>query len=127
MPILSRLTRKSCTSRVAANCFNELINELILLFTHRISVCQGVYPQTLIKEWDAWAQRKQTENDRPDHFDREQLFCTFVLENAGTDLEHYVLKDMNQAKSVLLQVCLSLATAEKVPSSSTFSSPHPIA
>jgi len=79
-----------------------------------ITICQGVYPQALIKEWDSWAKRKQTENDRPDTFDREQLFCTFVLENAGTDLEHFVLQDLFQAKSVLLQVCLSLAAAEKV-------------
>jgi len=81
---------------------------------HTVAICQGLYPQTLIKEWDTWAQRKVSENDRPDSFDREQLYSVFILENAGTDLEHYALKDLMQAKSVLLQVCLSLAAAEKV-------------
>jgi hypothetical protein len=37
-----------------------------------------------------------------------------VLANGGADLEHSTLASLQQAKSILFQVCLSIAAIEKV-------------
>ena len=37
-----------------------------------------------------------------------------ILNNAGVDLEHCTLASLVQAKSILLQTCLSLAAVERV-------------
>jgi len=47
-----------------------------------------------------------------DFFPNSQLFAILVLANGGQDLEHYNLKSWPATKSILLQLMLSLATAE---------------
>lgn len=49
-----------------------------------------------------------------DFFDDDQLYAVLILAHGGKDLEHSTLESMTQARSVLLQVCLSLASVEQV-------------
>ena len=49
-----------------------------------------------------------------DMFPPTQLYAVLILTNAGVDLEHCTLQSLVQAKSILFQVCLSLASIEKV-------------
>ena len=48
-----------------------------------------------------------------DKFPDGQLYAVLILTNAGVDLEHCTLQSLVQAKSILFQVCLSLAAIEK--------------
>ncbi|CAB3403272.1 unnamed protein product [Caenorhabditis bovis] len=78
-----------------------------------INVVQGFYPNGLLKAWDAYAQKKESLNDRPsDYSSDEQCFATFAFENGGSDLESFKFKSENEIRSVLIQLMLSLTVAE---------------
>lgn len=49
-----------------------------------IRICKGVYPSGLLAEWDKWDKQQESENERPDIFDDEQLFIIFRFCNGGT-------------------------------------------
>ncbi|XP_041369980.1 uncharacterized protein LOC121383939 isoform X2 [Gigantopelta aegis] len=77
-----------------------------------VSCVQGSYPAHLLKQWDAFDKAKKSENDRPDIFPDDQLFMVFEFADGGRDLESFQFDNPFQAKSVLQQVCMSLAVAE---------------
>ncbi|KAI8831743.1 hypothetical protein BJ741DRAFT_552212 [Chytriomyces cf. hyalinus JEL632] len=104
-------------------------------------VCQGYYSEALLDAWDEYDDAKDSENDRPDYFPKKQLYVVIVLENAGTDLEHFKIKPVappaapstpmgksfgmqganNSAsnktwalvRSILMQTILAIAAAER--------------
>ena len=47
----------------------------------------GAYPVALLATWDAFDERKGSENDRPVVFEEEQMFIVFEFGDGGTDLE----------------------------------------
>ncbi|XP_075318467.1 uncharacterized protein haspin [Odontesthes bonariensis] len=76
---------------------------------------QGCYPPDFLKAWDAFDQRKGSENDRPDFFEKDQLFIILEFEFGGVDLENSngTLASLGVAKSILHQVTAALAVAEQ--------------
>ncbi|XP_073326586.1 uncharacterized protein haspin [Pagrus major] len=75
---------------------------------------QGGYPPDFLNAWDAFDQRKGSENDRPDFFEKDQLFIILEFEFGGIDLENSngTLTSLGVAKSILHQVTAALAVAE---------------
>ncbi|KAM6940659.1 serine/threonine-protein kinase haspin [Xenentodon cancila] len=76
---------------------------------------QGCYPPEFLKAWDAFDKKKGSENDRPDFFEKTQLFLILEFEFGGTDLENSngTLASLGVAKSILHQVTAALAVAEQ--------------
>ncbi|OWF42896.1 Serine/threonine-protein kinase haspin [Mizuhopecten yessoensis] len=80
---------------------------------NRVSCVQGRYPAKLLKEWKAFDKKCQSQNDKPDVFDDEQLFIVFEFADGGRDLESCQFQNISEAKSALAQVAFSLAVAEE--------------
>ncbi|XP_077992458.1 serine/threonine-protein kinase haspin homolog [Glandiceps talaboti] len=78
-----------------------------------VSLVKGRYPKHLLQEWDKFDKERESENDRPDMFTKDQLYIIFEFADGGTDLENFQFDNMLQAKSVLHQVSCALAVAEK--------------
>ncbi|XP_029921060.1 uncharacterized protein haspin isoform X3 [Myripristis murdjan] len=76
---------------------------------------RGCYPPALLKAWDAFDEQRGSENDRPDFFEKEQLFLILEFEFGGSDLENSngTLASLVVAKSILHQVTAALAVAEQ--------------
>lgn len=78
-------------------------------------ICHGPYPDYLLQEIDKWAEKNNSENDRPDYFTKNQLFMVLILENGGEDLEHcHKFKSWKQVKGLLAQTIFSTAVAERL-------------
>ncbi|XP_020596846.1 serine/threonine-protein kinase haspin homolog isoform X1 [Phalaenopsis equestris] len=80
--------------------------------TKDFRVCQGLYDTHLIRAWEEWDAKNNSENDHPCAFPDNQCYIVFVLADGGKDLENSVLKKFNEARSLLVQVTASLAVAE---------------
>ncbi|XP_068448088.1 serine-rich adhesin for platelets isoform X2 [Clinocottus analis] len=82
---------------------------------HSLHCVQGRYPPDFLNAWDAFDQRKGSENDRPDFFETDQLFIILEFEFGGADLENSngTLKSLMVAKSILHQVTAAMAVAEQ--------------
>ncbi|XP_032387121.1 uncharacterized protein haspin [Etheostoma spectabile] len=76
---------------------------------------QGCYPPDFLNAWDIFDQKKGSENDRPDFFEKDQLFIILEFEFGGMDLENSngTLTSLGVAKSILHQVTAALAVAEQ--------------
>ncbi|KAI3353200.1 hypothetical protein L3Q82_019760 [Scortum barcoo] len=76
---------------------------------------QGCYPPDFMKAWDKFDRQKGSENDRPDFFEKDQLFIILEFEFGGVDLENSngTLASLGVAKSILHQVTAALAVAEQ--------------
>nr|XP_019956029.1 PREDICTED: serine/threonine-protein kinase haspin [Paralichthys olivaceus] len=76
---------------------------------------RGCYPPDFLNAWDKFDQRKGSENDRPDFFEKDQLFLILEFEFGGVDLENSngTLASLGVAKSILHQVTAALAVAEE--------------
>ncbi|XP_040042688.2 uncharacterized protein haspin [Gasterosteus aculeatus] len=76
---------------------------------------QGCYPPHFLSAWDAFDQQKGSENDRPDFFEKHQLFIILEFEFGGVNLENSngTLTSLLVAKSILHQVTAALAVAEE--------------
>ncbi|KAH9733888.1 serine/threonine-protein kinase haspin-like [Citrus sinensis] len=77
-----------------------------------IKVCQGPYDAALIQAWEDWDDKHCSENDNPEEFPENQRYIVFVLQHGGKDLESFVLLNINEARSLLVQVTAGLAVAE---------------
>lgn len=73
---------------------------------------RGKFPAKLVKEWDAYDQRKVSENVNPREYESDHLHLVMILNNGGTDLESYVFKTSQEAISIFAQVAYSLAASE---------------
>ncbi|XP_057807449.1 serine/threonine-protein kinase haspin homolog isoform X2 [Salvia miltiorrhiza] len=80
--------------------------------TINLRVCQGCYDFNLIRAWDDWDAKNNSENDNPKEFSSDQCYVVFVQEHGGRDLESFVLLNFDEARSLLVQVTLALAVAE---------------
>uniref|UniRef100_A0A914WCI4 non-specific serine/threonine protein kinase n=1 Tax=Plectus sambesii TaxID=2011161 RepID=A0A914WCI4_9BILA len=78
-----------------------------------VRVVCGAYPVSLIASWNTYAENKRSENDCPDMFKDNQLFVVFEFGDGGEDLESFKFKTVDEARSVFLQVLLSLAITEE--------------
>lgn len=76
---------------------------------------KGCYPREFLKAWDKFDKEKHSENDRPDFFEKDQLFIILEFEFGGADLENCngTLPSIIVAKSILHQVTAALAIAEQ--------------
>ncbi|XP_054635026.1 uncharacterized protein haspin [Dunckerocampus dactyliophorus] len=76
---------------------------------------RGCYPSEFLKAWDIFDQEKGSDNDRPDFFQKDQLFIILEFEFGGVDLENSngMLSSLGVAKSILHQVTAALAVAEQ--------------
>ncbi|XP_037666559.1 serine/threonine-protein kinase haspin [Choloepus didactylus] len=75
---------------------------------------QGSYPSLLLRAWDCYNSTRGSANDRPDFFEKDQLFIVLEFEFGGTDLERMKtrLPSIAAGKSILHQITASLAVAE---------------
>ncbi|XP_075901777.1 uncharacterized protein haspin isoform X2 [Nelusetta ayraudi] len=76
---------------------------------------QGCYPPDFLDAWDKFDQLKGSENDRPDFFQKDQIFIILEFEFGGVDLENSngTLSSLGVAKSILHQVAAALSVAEQ--------------
>ncbi|XP_041131639.1 uncharacterized protein LOC121329819 isoform X2 [Polyodon spathula] len=82
---------------------------------HDLHCAKGSYPKPLLKAWDKFDKQRNSENDRPDFFEEDQLFLILEFEFGGSDLENMQKKlpSLATAKGILHQVTASLAVAEQ--------------
>lgn len=82
---------------------------------HDLHCVRGCYPPDFLKAWDKFDQQRNSENDRPDFFAKDQLFLILEFEFGGSDLENSngTLKSLLVAKSILQQVTAALSVAEQ--------------
>lgn len=76
-------------------------------------IVEGLYPESLLVQWDIWNREHTSESQRPDWYKADQRYCVIGLEHGGTDLEHHELKTWNEAHAIFLEVTRSLALAEQ--------------
>ncbi|XP_070540471.1 uncharacterized protein [Ptychodera flava] len=93
----------SCDKNMACN----------FIHVNDVSLVKGHYPKHLLTEWDKFDRERESENDRPDMFNSNQLFIILEFADGGSDLEHFQFDNILQAKSVLHQVTCALAVAER--------------
>ncbi|KAJ2483272.1 hypothetical protein IWW56_000464 [Coemansia sp. RSA 2131] len=81
----------------------------------RVCICQGPLPDPLLRAWDRWKAEYPDlcENVRPDYYPPSQLFAVFVLEMGGETLENAVVSTWKEARSIIRQLALSMALAER--------------
>ncbi|GFO14739.1 serine/threonine-protein kinase haspin-like [Plakobranchus ocellatus] len=90
--------------------FEEILPEIVIA---KISCVRGMFPLLLLDQWDQYAERKKSENDRPDFFTDDQLFIVFEFGNGGCALESFKFQSQRELYSVLRQVVYALAVAEE--------------
>lgn len=78
----------------------------------RLYYIQDRYHPTLMKQWDAYDAKKNSENDRPDCFGADQKFLMLEFADGGSSLEDYKVKSATEARSIFLQAACALAVAE---------------
>ncbi|KAJ2725957.1 hypothetical protein GGI07_000885 [Coemansia sp. Benny D115] len=81
----------------------------------RVCICQGSLPAPLLRAWDRWKTEYPDlcENIRPDYYPANQLFAVFVLEMGGETLENATVSTWKEARSIIRQLALSMALAER--------------
>ncbi|CAG9854776.1 unnamed protein product [Phyllotreta striolata] len=79
----------------------------------KIQCVRGKYPEALIELWDEFQETYGSKNDCPDMFADDQLYVIFQMKYGGRDLESFQFFDAKQAYSVIQQIALGLAVAEK--------------
>ncbi|KAJ2238497.1 hypothetical protein H4R99_000002 [Coemansia sp. RSA 1722] len=81
----------------------------------RVCICQGPLPAPLLRAWDRWKSEYPDlcENTRPDYYPQNQLFAVFVLEMGGETLENAMISTWKEARSIIRQLALSMALAER--------------
>lgn len=78
----------------------------------RLYYIQDRYHPTLMKQWDAYDAKKNSENERPDCFGADQKFLMLEFADGGSSLEDYKVKSATEARSIFLQAACALAVAE---------------
>lgn len=76
-------------------------------------VVKGEYPSYLIETWDKFAEKKPSQNYRPDYFSGDQYYCIIAMTNGGQDLEHVELRNWQEALTVFWQTVGYLSEAER--------------
>ena len=67
-------------------------------------VCREPYARRLVREWHAWDEAHGSENQPVDDYDDAgQLFALLITAEGGRDLEHFVVREHTEARSILFQ------------------------
>lgn len=104
-------------------CENADIRQAKFVGFLKSQVVRGKFPLKLLKLWDAYDEEFESESDRPDYFDDDQLYCVLYLTHGGIDLEHWLAEmsvgkkktptwTMDQAIDIIVQLGHALAQAE---------------
>ncbi|KAF0291494.1 putative serine/threonine-protein kinase haspin [Amphibalanus amphitrite] len=107
--VLSELLISKSLSDLHAGTEHAAEGYVRLLSSH---VVRGAYPASLNKLWDKFDQDKGSENEHPRVFPSDQLFLVLEYSHAGTDLENFQFRDVDQAIAAFYQVAFSLAVGE---------------
>ena len=83
----------------------------------RMGVVSGLYPKTLVEQFDVYDEKNSSENVHPSTYDENQIYLILCLDFAGNDLEHSTLLNNNansyaRVISLLIQLIISLGQAE---------------
>lgn len=94
-------TSYSVTEAVVSLCLRNLWNGVFMrnysdgfVRSHEISICRGRYSPSLYHERHRWLHQCDSTN-LPEtnvnmkNFDQQQFFNVFMMEDGGTDLEHF--------------------------------------
>jgi serine/threonine-protein kinase haspin len=79
----------------------------------RSAVCKGPYALSLVSAWEAYAEKSESLNDHPNDLPENNHYLVFVCANGGKDLQEASIKSVDAGISVLLQIALTLAIAER--------------
>ncbi|KAK9377757.1 uncharacterized protein V1513DRAFT_476651 [Lipomyces chichibuensis] len=75
-------------------------------------VVKGKYSDILLLLWDEFDEANGSENSRPDIYEDDQYYCIIILNNAGTDMEHFEIKSWREAAAIFWTVARSISNAE---------------
>ena len=78
------------------------------VYMHNARICQGKYPQKLIRAWNSYKKHHHCENDKPDYC-RTQLYAVFEYDFCGIDICSFHFTTFKQSLAVILQVKLIIA------------------
>ncbi|KAF5840645.1 hypothetical protein DUNSADRAFT_16018 [Dunaliella salina] len=81
--------------------------------TFEVGVCRGPYTPQLVRAWHKWDKAHGSENDPVDSLQPDQLYLVIAMRDCGRDLEKASIASFDQARSLLVQVALTLAIAEE--------------
>ncbi|KTW28399.1 hypothetical protein T552_01661 [Pneumocystis carinii B80] len=77
-------------------------------------IVKGMYPEHLLFLWDKYDEVYESENSRPDSYDKDQYFCILLLEKGGKDLEHVNITTWRQVNRIFWDIVKVLAQGEKL-------------
>ncbi|KAH8263581.1 hypothetical protein KR044_010856, partial [Drosophila immigrans] len=80
---------------------------------YNVALVKGKYPQHLLKLWEDYDTKKESENDHPEMFVESQLFIVLELNFAGNDMSEFTFLNAEQSYHALQQVILTLAVGEQ--------------
>ncbi|KAH8395617.1 hypothetical protein KR222_003721, partial [Zaprionus bogoriensis] len=80
---------------------------------HKVCLVKGKYPQHLIRLWEEYDDKKESENEHPEMFTESQLFIVLELKYAGEDMSRFMFADAEQSYHALQQIILTLAVGEE--------------
>ncbi|KAH8378336.1 hypothetical protein KR093_010748, partial [Drosophila rubida] len=80
---------------------------------YNVALVKGKYPQHLLKLWEDYDDKKESENDHPKMFAESQLFIVLELNFAGNDMSAFTFLNAEQSYHALQQVILTLAVGEE--------------
>lgn len=106
--ILPELAVSSSFNQLKDNRKNMSPNFIHFL---RAACVRGSFPSKLIQEWIKFDENQGSENENPKKY-ANKLHFILILENGGIELEKYEFKSAQEAMSIFLQTCYSLAAAE---------------
>ncbi|XP_074111357.1 haspin [Cotesia typhae] len=93
--------------------FNKTYQTNSFVEVKNIRCIKGKYPDKLLQLWDAYDEKKNSENDSPRMFTDDQLYIALELGNGGQDMEAFVFNNSAEAYITFVQAALALAVAEK--------------
>lgn len=93
--------------------FNPTNSTIGFVNIYNVALVKGKYPQHLLKLWEEYDDRKESENDHPEMFADCQLFIVLELNFAGNDMSTFTFLNAEQSYQALRQVILTLAVGEE--------------
>ncbi|KAH8298294.1 hypothetical protein KR059_004788, partial [Drosophila kikkawai] len=97
-------------SSLQANAINSTAGFVNI---HKTTLVSGKYPQHLVKLWEQYDAKNNSENEHPRVFGDKQLFLVLELEFAGNDMSNFTFTNAAQSYFMLQQIILTLAIGEE--------------
>lgn len=89
--------------------FNKTYQTNSFVEVKNIRCIKGKYPDKLLQLWDAYDEKKNSENDSPRMFTDDQLYIALELGNGGQDMEAFVFNNSAEAYITFVQVITNLS------------------